>query len=1057
MWIVKLALRKPHTTGVLCALLLFFGVFSAVRMRADVLPAIDIPAALVVWSYDGLPAEEMEANIIHNIERSYSKTVNGITRIESKSMEGVGVIKLYLDSSADFGAAIAQINSTSFTAIGGMPVGTRAPIVLPYNAGNVAVAQLTVTGRNHSEEELVDYASMGVRLRLFTIPGLATPAPFGGKDRQINVDLDPAAAAARGVSQPEVLQAVLAANPNLPGGVAHLGSTDYNVSINNNPTNLDQLRDLVVKHVGDGVVRLREVANVYDGAEAQTTIVRINGQRATYVSIIRKANASTLAVVDATKRMLPQLQKAAPDGMELHLDFDQSVFVRAAMSGVLREGFVAALLVTLLVFVALGSWRSIVIIATSIPLAICAALIGLATTGQTLNVMTLGGLSLVIGMLVDDATVEVENIHRNLALGKPLPVAILDGARQIAMPTLAATLSICVVFSPVLLLEGPARYLFVPLSLSVVFAMLASYGLSRTLVPTLALMLLRGEVATGADPRAGLHTVGERLLARLQSAYARVMTVLLAHRGFVLACGVCCVVVTGALARVVGVDFFPEVDTGLMKLHLRAPVGVSLSESERLQARVEAVIREVIPADEMQSVNATIGLPGYYNLAFAQTDSIGPQDADVLISLRAGHHPTAGYRARLRHELAARFPGVEVYFQPADIISQVLNFGLTAPIVVEVEGRKLDQTTKLARHIRDQLKLVPGAVDVRIAQPSFHPALRIDVDRERAARLGLSQQDVASNLLLSLDSSGTIAPNYWPDPESKQRYLISVQAPPTQLTNIAELDRFPVAAAGRPAGQMTPLLRDVASVQLSRSAAAFEHVNAQRLVSVDANVEGNDLGSVTRAVERIVAELGPLPAGIRVGLRGQSENLANLFGQLGLGLLVATFLAYLLMVIQFQSWIDPLIVLVAVPGALGGVLVMLAMTHTTLNVESFMGAIMAIGLAVSNSILLVSFANEVVDGWQGSLEEAVVASGRTRLRPVLMTASAMVAGMIPLALGFGEAGEQNAPLGRAVIGGLIGATLSTLFLVPTVYAMVHGRLRRRHDAELDAVLLRSES
>lgn len=1035
MWIVELALRRKYTVGVFCVLLSFCGAFSVTHMKADVLPAIDIPVVLVVWTYAGLPAEQMEKRIVQTSERGYSMTVNGLSRVESRSIAGLGLEKLYFEPGTDIGAAIAQINSVSGTATKNMPPGTYPPIILPYNAGNVPIAQLTISGATHSEEELVDYAVMA-RLRLFTIPGLAAPFPYGGQSRQINVDVDPAAAAARGISVQEVLQSVLESNPSLPGGTARLGGTEYDVAINNNPANIDELRHSIVKIVDATPVRVADVANVYDGTETQESIVRVNGKRATYLAIIRKSGASSLAVVEATKAMLPLLRAAAPDGIEVKLDGDQSVFVRAAMTSVLREAGIAAALVTLLTWLGLGSWRSVVVVATSIPLAACASLAGLYLCGQTINVMTLGGLSLAAGMLVDDATVEVENIHRNLGLGKPLGTAILDGAREIAMPALASTLAICVVFAPVILLTGPARYLFIPLSLSVVFAMLASYVLSRTLVPALSHLLLKDEESHGASNA----TTRDRAFGWLQGVYAGALRVAIERRRFALSCGVLALAGAAALLLTVGLDFFPEVDTGRMRLHVRAPLGTRLEVTEHILERVERSIRETIPPGELETINDTIGLPTFYNLAFVQTDSIGPQDAELTITLASKHRPTPEYRQRLRDVLGRTYPGVLFYFQSSDIISQVLDFGAAAPIDVQVEGRDLEKTTAVARQLRDRIREIPGTADVHVAQSLSHPALQVDVDRERAAILGISQRDVAAGLLTSLNSSSTVAPSFWLDPESNTSYAVAVQAPPLEMREVGDLRAIPITPAkgtgSTSAPDESPRLGNLGTVALSRSSALISHENVQRVVDVQSNVEGRDLGSVTQDVARVIEGVRDLPHGVRIAVRGRSESLVSSFRSLGLGLLVAALLAYLLMVVLFQSWTDPLIVMVAVPGALSGVAAALAMTGSSLNVESFMGAIMAVGVAVANSILLVSFANDRLTASGGSAIEVAIEAGRARLRPILMTAGAMLLGMLPMATAMGEAGEQNAPLGRAVIGGLLGATATTLWLVPIVYAAV---------------------
>ncbi len=963
------------------SLILFFGVLSAMRMRSDVLPPVDIPVVLVVWSYPGLPAEEMEKKIVLLSERAYSTTVNGVAQIHSESITGVGLLKIYFESGTDIGAAIAQIDSVSSTTSRNMPPGTHPPIILPYNAANVPVAQIMVSGKGKSEEELVEYAHVGVRLRLFTLPGTATPAPYGGKSTQINVDVETEAAAARGCSAREVIEAVLHSNPNLPAGSARLGDTRYDVLINNSPRTLDEFREIVVKVVEGAPVLLGDVARVYFGSEVQQNIVRVDGQRATYLAIVRKANASTLAVVDGARELLPMLRETAPEGIALTLNFDQSVFVRAAIAGVVREALVSAGLVTLLMLFALGSWRNVVIVATSIPLAVCVALCGLYLTGQTLNLMTLGGIALAMGMLVDDATVEVENIHRNHAT-KPLLTAILDGAQQIALPTLASTLCICVVFLPVALLEGPARFLFVPLALGVVFAMLASYVLSRTLVPTLAAMLMHQRLPTpGRGLWARFNAARDRGLERLQSVYGRALRTVFRRRASVLVLGAACLVACGGLARVVGYELFPEVDVGQMRLHVRARAGLRLEETERLTERVEKLIRETIPASELETISATIGLPTYYNLAFIQTDSIGPEDADILIALRRGHRPTAGYRALLRKSLPRALPGTQIYFQPADIVSQVLNFGVSAPIDVQIEGKNLEQSAAVARELRDRLRELPGAVDVRVAQVFSHPALKVDVNRKVAPAMGITQEDVATDVLTSLNSSALVAPSFWVDPATNQNFFVTVQAQPEKLTKVGDLTSLPVSSSSRSAPTVAPYLGALATVQPWQSSAVVSHENVQRVVDVRCSVEGRDLGSVAREIEGIVAQT-KLPPGMHARAVGQARVMFDAFRGLGFGLLLAGMLAYLIMVVLFQSWTDPLVVLGAVPGALGGILVALTVTRTSLNVESFMGAIMAIGLALANSILVVSFANDLRNGEGApSAAEAAIVAAQTRMRP----------------------------------------------------------------------------
>ncbi|HKC61344.1 MAG TPA: efflux RND transporter permease subunit [Myxococcales bacterium] len=1050
MWIVRLALRRPYTIAVLCSLIAIFGLLSTTRMKTDILPAIDIPVVIVVWNYPGLSADDMERRVVFISERAMSTTVSGISRIDSQSMNSIGILKVYFEPGSDIGGAIAQIVSVSLTASRIMPPGITPPSIIRYNASNVPVAQLTISSKTLSEQELYDYSLNFVRLRLFTIPGLATPAPFGGKQRQIMVDIDPARVASKGLSPNDVVQAVLASNVLVPAGTAQIGGTEYDVKLNSSPDSVDAFNDLPVKAVDGATITLGDVARVRDGYAVQNNLVRIDGRRATYLAILKKADASTLAVVEGARDQLPIIKAAAPEGMELKIDFDQSVFVRAAIQNVLHEAVLASILVSLMILFFLGSWRGAVLVGTSIPLAILVGLIGLFLGGQTLNLMTLGGLALAIGMLVDDATVEVENIHRNRHMGKPLTVAILDGARQIAVPALAATLTICVVFFPVVLLEGPARFLFTPLALGVVISMLASYLLSRTLVPTLARILLEKEDLENTGPgfSARFNRWRDAGFAKFREAYGRVLALVLAHRGMVMGAAGLLLLCTAALPFAVGLDFFPSVDAGQMRLHYRAPIGTRIEETERLVARLEQRIREIVPPEELQTINSMIGIPISYNLAFVQTDNIGSQDADVLIALKPNHRPTEQYMDRIRRELPDEFPGSNLYFQPADIVSQVLNFGLSAPIDVQIEGSNVEQSFGIARELAARIRRIPGATDVRIPQVLAHPALAVDVDRARAAQIGITQRDVANNLLVSLSSSSLVAPSFWINPKNFVNYFVVVQTPLRQIDSVPSLLGMPLGRnvqlisssnpsppGEQPAGGAS-YLGAVAKLRPDSDLAMINHVSVQRVVDVQASAGGRDLGGVTLDIEKAINSLPSLPKATRIHIRGQSESMFAAFGRMGVGLILAIALVYLLLVVLFQSFLDPFIILVAVPGALIGVLWMLAATGTTLNVESFMGAIMAVGIATSNSILLVNSANDARVTQGMGVIEAAIEAGKTRLRPVLMTALAMILGMVPMAVALGEGGEQNAPLGRAVIGGLIVATFITLFVVPVVYTLL---------------------
>jgi len=1054
-------------------LILVLGVLSLSRMVVDVFPAIKIPVVIVVWNYPGLSPEDMERRVVIISERAYSTTVNGIERIESQSIPSIGIVKVYFQPGTDIGAAISQISSVSSTILRIAPPGIQPPSVIQFDASNVPVAQLTVSSETLPEQQLFDYGLNFIRVRLFTIPGLSTPAPFGGKFRQIMVDIDPDALAARGLSPGDVVAALQSSNVIIPAGTARIGRIDYNIQLNSSPRLVDQFKEIPLKIVNNAPVYLGDVARVSDSFAVQNNIVRVNGKRATYLAILKHADASTLAVVEATREQLPIIMQTAPQGMELKIDFDQSIFVRAAIAAVVQEAILASLLVSLMILIFLGSLRSMAIVVISIPLAIFTSIIGLNLAGHTINLMTLGGLALAVGMLVDDATVEVENIHRNRGMGKPLTVAVLDGARQVAVPAIVATLSICVVFFPVVLLYGPARFLFTPLALAVVIAMLASYLLSRTLVPTMARMLMGGDLqeeAAGGEkgpPEQGrwsrwfqdMNQKRDAAFERFRSAYARLLKTALTHHVFTLVVGGLVVMISMGLILVVGMDFFPEVDAGIMKLHFRGPTGTRIEDTEKMVAQVEEAIRQLIPPDEIKTINDMIGVPVFFNLGFVQTENISGMDADILIALKHGHRPTAMYRKKLRAALATDFPGASFYFQPADIITQVLNFGLTSPVDVQIEYMDFNVSYPYAIRMRDAMMQIPGLVDVHINQVLDYPTLQMDVDRVRAAKLGLSQRDVANSVLISLSSSALVAPNFYLNPENNVNYTVAVQIPIQQVRSIESLQTIPLTPpspapllqpSGAPAPTAVPELQaqtlaNVGAIYHGVTPENISHYTVQRVLNVDAMVEGRDLGSVTSDIQKKISELGKLPPGMRVTVRGQNEVMYHSFRSLGLGLILAVVLVYFLMVVLFQSWLDPFIIMMAVPGALAGILWMLALTGTTINVESLMGAIMAIGIATSNSILLVSFANDHrVENPKASPAEASLEAAKTRLRPVLMTALAMILGMLPMAFAMGEAGEQNAPLGRAVIGGLILATVVTLFIVPVIYSLLRKELPTKY-------------
>ncbi|HXS37324.1 MAG TPA: efflux RND transporter permease subunit [Flavipsychrobacter sp.] len=1064
MWIVRLALKRPYTVGVMAFLILIMGILAIKSMLVDIFPTIDIPVVSMVWSYPGLSAAEMEKRVVLLSERGISSTVNGVERIESQSQPGIGLLRVYFEKGTDIGAAIAQMSATANTTLHFMPQGMPPPIILQFNATNVPVAQITMSSKTLGEDKIYDYALNFIRVRLFTIPGLATPAPFGGKNREIVVDADPKAMQAKGLSPTDLLTALESSNLIIPAGTARIGSREYSVTLNSSPDVVKDFNDIPVKSVNGQIIRLGDVAKVSDAFADQVNVVRMDRKRAAYLSILKKSNASTLMVVEAARKMIPVIKETAPKGLDLKVDFDQSVFVQNSIDSVLHEAIIGALLVSLMIMFFLGSWRSMVIVCTSIPLAILVAIIVLNLTGNTLNIMTLGGLSLAIGMLVDDATVEVENIHRNRNLNKPLTIAILDGAQEIAVPALMATLAICIVFFPVVLLTGPSKYLFQSMALSVVISMLASYILSRTLVPVLARMLMASEHHGTEPPVNGsrfknfsfkFNKERDRRFDKFRDRYGRVLNTFLHNRKAVLIIAFSVLAISVFLVKVIGTDFFPNTDTGMMKIHFRAPVGTRIEETERLVDKAEAHIQKIIPKSDLESVNDMIGVPTFYNLAFVQTDNTSSMDADILISLKPGHKPTEGYIRQIRKDLNDNFPGCTAYFQSADIVSQVLNFGTSAPIDVQIMNNNYDTSYKYALKLRDAMKTIPGAADVNIKQILDYPTLHFNVDRERAKELGLSQQDVANSMLVALSSNSTISPSFYLNPENNVNYTVAVKVPFEQLNSVNSILNTPVTSSANQQGggdnttanlpmAQAQTLGNLATVNVQDQYDVIDHYTVQRVMDITANADGRDMGSVAGDIEKKIASLGQLPVGMHIYMRGQPEVMNNTFKTLGLGLILSVILVYFLMVVLFQSWLDPFIILFAVPGAFVGILWMLAITGTTINVVSLMGSIVAVGIAVSNSILLVSFANEVrvtkgLDAISAALE-----AGKTRLRPVLMTALAMILGMIPMSLGTGAGGEQNAPLGRAVMGGLIVATFVTLFIVPIVYSILRKQEPQRH-------------
>ncbi|HYL59369.1 MAG TPA: efflux RND transporter permease subunit [Candidatus Acidoferrales bacterium] len=1059
MWIVRLALRRPLSVAVMALLMLVLGVLSFGLMNVDIFPTIDLPVVMVVWNYPGLSAFDVERRMVFISERAYSTTVNGIEHIESESVNGVGILKVYFHPGTNIGGAIAQMNAVSESILNILPRGVQPPSIISYSATNVPVAQLNVYSDVLSTNKLFDYGLNFIRIQLFTIPGFSSPAPLGGVSRNVMVNLDPAAMYANGLSAFDVGNALGTTNIVIPSGNAKMGNYEYNIDLNMSVPKVSDFNNLPIKYEHGAPVFLGDVAPVTDSHQPETNVVRFNGRQATYLMVIKHADASTLAVVDAVKKKLPEIRATAPKGLNVMLTFDQSQFVRAALTDVVQEAVTAALLVALMVLLFLGSPRSMLIVITSIPLSILTAIVFLKLSGQTINTMTLGGIALAVGMLVDDATVEVENIHRNQAMHKPLLVAILDGASQIATPTFVGTLSICIVFFPVVLLTGVAKFLFTPLALAVVFAMLTSYLLSRTLVPSMARLLLpeRHDDHIGNGRWAALVRAFDARFERVKESYRFALAKFIARRSFSLGCVALLIVSSTALLWVVGQDFFPRVDAGMMKLHVRMPTGTRVEHTEYVVDSIERMMRTVIPADELAGISDNIGMPLSFVLAFYPTDSIGPQDADILIQLKPKHQSTDLYETRIRALLATRFPNVTVYFQAADIVNQVLNFGLPAPIDAQINGNDLQADYDIALRLKDRMKLIPGISDLRIAEPQDYPAIKVDVDRTKALELGITQQQVASSMLASLSGAQLLQPNFWLDPKTGVNYNVISQSPQHLIDSVAALSNIPLStppdAPEQTHGQ-PQLLGNLATMKHAWNPAVVAHYTVQRVIDVDAGVQGRDLGSVTAAVQHEIDNLGPLPAGTRVVIRGQSQAMRESFYTLGEGLILAIILVYLLMVANFQSWLEPFIIMMAVPGALAGVLWMLAITGTTVNVESLMGAIMAVGVGVANGNLLITFANELREDGYTSVAAAIEA-GRIRFRPIIMTAMAMILGMLPMALGLGAGSEQNAPLGRAVIGGLAAATMMTLFVVPAVYSIFSRHLVGKHqrDAEIEALTL----
>jgi len=1043
MWIVRLALRRPYTFTVMALLIVILGLLAARRMAKDIFPSIDIPVVSVLWSYNGLTPEEMEKRIITLSERALTTTVNDIEHIESQSLAGVGVIKVFFQPGASVDAAVAQITAISQPITRIMPPGTTPPLVIRYSASNVPILQLGLGSKTLPEQALYDIGLNSVRLQLATVQGASVPLPLGGKVRQIQIDLDTDALLAKGLTAADVSNAINAQNLTLPSGTAKIGDREYGVFLNSSPDTIEGLGNLPIRIINGTTIYIRDVAQVRDGAAPQANIVRQDGTRGALLSILKTGSASTLDIIERVKAVLPRVRAVVPPELELRALFDQSVFVRAALNGVLFEGALAAALTAAMILLFLGTWRNTLVVALSIPLSIFCSILCLAACGQTINAMTLGGLALAVGILVDDATVTIENIDRNLGLKKPLLQSILDGADQIAMPAFVSTLCICIVFIPIFFLEGTAKYLFGPLAMAVIFAMLASYFLSRTVVPTFVHFLLRGQpilhdAGPGEPTPHGdifwrIHVRFNRHFERFRARYTRALTWCLNHRKATAIISLVCVLASAALLPLLGRDFFPLVDAGQFRLHVRAPVGMRIEETERIFTQVEKVIREVIPADELVTILDNIGLPtSGVNLAFSDSATIGAADGEILVALNPEKHgPTWDYVRTLRQRLNRELPDCVFFTQSSDIVGQILNFGLAAPIDVQIAGRDVKTNYALALELSARINRIPGAVDVHVQQVTNAPALRFNVDRSRAQQLGLTQRDIASNVLISLSGSAQSAPNFWLSPQNGIQYVVATQTPPAKLDSIEAILATPLPTSR---GAPPQIFGNVATFERTTTQSVVSHYNVQPVFDVFANVDRSDLGTVADAVKKLLPEFEKkLTRGSFITMRGQAQSMDASFLGLGLGVLGAIVLVYLLLVVNFQSWLDPFIIIMALPGALCGIVWILFLTHTSLSVPSLMGAIMGVGVATANSILVVTFANDVRHEGRDA-RAAALEAGHTRLRPVLMTALAMIIGMLPMSLGLGEGGEQNAPLGRAVIGGLLFATLATLFLVPVAYA-----------------------
>ncbi|WP_158749087.1 efflux RND transporter permease subunit [Acidobacterium sp. S8] len=1081
MWIVRLALRRPYTFAVFALLLLILGPISIMRTPTDIFPNIDIPVVAMVWQYTGLSPEQMSQRIVFQSERTLTTTVNDIEHIESQSLNGIGVIKIFFQPKVNIAMAVAQVAAIAQTQLRQLPQGTTPPLVMQYSASSVPIIQLGLSGEGLSEQQLNDYGLNFIRTQLVTVNGAGIPYPYGGKQRQVQVDLNLQALQSKGLSPTDVVSAISTQNLILPSGTAKVSQFEYQIETNSAPDKVSELNDLPIRAVNGAIVYIRDVAHVRDGFPPQTNIVRVDGQRASLLSVIKTGDASTLDIVGGIQTKLPGVKAQLSPALKITPLGDQSVFVRASIDGVVREAIIAACLTGIMILVFLGSWRSTLIIAVSIPLSILSSLLVLSALGETINIMTLGGLALAVGILVDDATVEIENINRNIEMGKAVEQAILDGASQIAVPAFVATISICIVFVPMFFLTGVAKFLFVPLAEAVVFAMLASYLLSRTVVPTMAKYLLQEHdddahenKQKSRNPFVRFQRGFEHYFEKLRHGYRNLLEMCINYAGiFLILFVLFCIGSAVFLYPFLGQDFFPSVDAGQFKLHLRAKTGTRIEETARLCDEVDETIREVIPKKELVTIIDNIGLPySGINTTYSNSAPIGPGDADIQVSLAEDHHPTEAYVQRLRTILAHRFPGTIFYELPVDMVTQILNFGLPAPIDIQVVGPNLEGNRSFAEQMLNRVKYVPGTTDLRIQQPFDNPHLVINVDRSKAQQIGLQQRDVAQSLLVATSGSFQTTPNFWLNPQTGVSYSIAVQSPQYNLDTLQDLGNIPVTggntggtsaltAASNGAGTLaTPpnapmggapiqILGNLASISPGSEMGTVSHYNIAPVIDIYGNVANSDLASVDKQIEKIIADMkGKLPRGSQIVVRGQVQTMRTSFVGLISGLVFSILLVYLLIVVNFQSWLDPFIVISALPAALCGIVWFLFITHTRISVPALTGAIMCMGVATSNSILVISFAREQLEENVGDAPAAALAAGFTRFRPVIMTALAMIIGMVPMALGLGDGGEQNAPLGRAVIGGLLLATISTLFFVPTFFSLLHGwREKKRRKKE----------